>query len=62
MPGKNGAQGVCPLHAVASGIIDDKRLHGYKDLIFPALAKSKANTNEYLKKWTKQAGIEKNIG
>jgi integrase len=51
-----------PLHAVAWGIIDDKRLHGYKDPVFPALAKSKTNTNEYLKRWAKKAGIEKNIG
>jgi integrase len=51
-----------PLHAVAWGIIDDKRLHGYKDPVFPSLAKSKTNTNEYLKRWAKKAGIEKNIG
>ncbi|MDR1930138.1 MAG: site-specific integrase [Treponema sp.] len=51
-----------PLHAVAWGIIDDKRLHGYKDPVFPALSKSKTNTNEYLKRWAKKAGIEKNIG
>jgi integrase len=51
-----------PLHAVAWGIIDDKRLHGYKDPVFPALTKSKTNTNEYLKRWAKRAGIEKNIG
>jgi integrase len=51
-----------PLHAVAWGIIDDKRLHGYKDLVFPAVAQSKTNTNEYLKRWAKKAGIEKNIG
>jgi len=51
-----------PLHSVAWGIIDDKRLHGYKDPVFPALTKSKTNTNEYLKKWAKKAGIEKNIG
>jgi integrase len=51
-----------PLHVVAWGIIDDKRLHGYKDPVFPALTKSKTNTNEYLKRWAKKAGIEKNIG
>jgi len=51
-----------PLHAVAWGIIDDKRLHGYKEPVFPALTKSKTNTNEYLKRWAKKAGIEKNIG
>ena len=50
-----------PLHVVAWGIIDDKRLHGYKDPVFPVLASSKANTNEYLKRWAKKAGIEKNI-
>jgi site-specific recombinase XerD len=47
---------------VAWGIIDDKRLHGYKEPVFPALAQSKTNTNEYLKRWAKNAGIEKNIG
>jgi len=51
-----------PLHTVAWGIIDDKRLHSYKEPVFPALTKSKTNTNEYLKRWAKKAGIEKNIG
>ena len=51
-----------PLHVVAWGIIDDKSLHGYKDHVFPSLAKSKTNTNEYLKRWAAKAGIEKNIG
>jgi hypothetical protein len=51
-----------PLHAVAWGIIDDKRLYGYKEPVFSALSKSKTNTNEYLKRWAKKAGIEKNIG
>jgi len=51
-----------PLHSVAWGIIDDKRLHGYTEPVFPALAKSNTNTNEYLKKWAMKAGIEKNIG
>ena len=51
-----------PLHAVAWGIINDKQLHGYKDPVFSALTKSKTNTNEYIKRWAKRAGIEKNIG
>jgi integrase len=51
-----------PLHNVAWGIIDDKRLHNFKEPVFPALAKSKTNTNKHLKKWAKNAGIEKNIG
>ena len=51
-----------PLHAVAVGLIDTRRLHGYKEPVFPALAKSKTNTNEYLKRWAKKAGIEKNTG
>ena len=51
-----------PLHAVAWGIIDDKSHHGYKEPVFPALSRSKTNTNEYLKRWAKKAGIEKNIG
>jgi integrase len=53
-----------PLHVVAWGIIDDKRLHGYKDPVFPALSKSKPipiQTNT-IKKWAKKAEIEKNIG
>ncbi|MDR0456867.1 MAG: site-specific integrase [Treponema sp.] len=48
-----------PLHAVAWGLIDDKRLHGYKDLVFTALAQSTTNTDEYLRRWAKKAGIEK---
>jgi integrase len=51
-----------PLHAVAWGIIDDKRIHSYKEPVFPTLIKSKTNTNEYLKRWAKKAGIEKKIG
>ena len=51
-----------PLHPVAWEIINDKRLHGYKEPVFPVLSKSKTNTNEYLKRWARKAKIEKNIG
>ncbi|MDR2718607.1 MAG: site-specific integrase [Treponema sp.] len=51
-----------PLHHVAWGIINDGAIHNHKALIFPALTKSKTNTNQYLKGWAKKAGIEKNIG
>jgi integrase len=59
---KTETKAFVPLHAVAWGLIDDKRLHGYKELVFPALAQSRTNTNEYLKRWAKKAKIEKNIG
>jgi len=52
-----------PLHAVAWAIINDNTLHGYKDLVFPALTKSKSpNLYKPLKAWAKKAGIEKNVG
>jgi integrase len=51
-----------PLHAVAWAIIDDKKIHNFKEPVFPGLAKTKSNTNEYLKRWAKKSGIEKNIG
>ena len=51
-----------PLHPVAWEIINDGAIHNHKALIFPALTKSKTNTNQYLKDWAKKAGIEKNIG
>lgn len=52
-----------PLHSVAWGIIDDKQLHGYKDFVFPAIAKeSKKSQYKYLKQLAEKAGIGKNIG
>jgi integrase len=59
---KTGQKAFVPLHAIAWGIIDDKRLYDYKEPVFPALAKSKTNTNEYLKRWAQKAKIAKNIG
>jgi integrase len=59
---KTGQKAFVPLHPIAWSIIADKELHHYKDPVFPALAKSKTNTNEYLKRWARRAGIEKNIG
>jgi integrase len=59
---KTGQKAFVPLHIVAWGIIDDKKLHNFKEPVFPLLAKSKTNTNEYIKRWAVKAGIEKNIG
>jgi integrase len=59
---KTGQKAFVPLHPVAWGIIDDKRLHNHKEPVFPALAITKTNTNEYLKRWAQKAKIEKNIG
>jgi integrase len=59
---KTGQKAFVPLHAVAWGIIDDKQLHNYQEPVFPVIAKSKTNTNEYLKRWAQKAKIEKNIG
>ena len=47
---------------MAWGIIDDKQLHHHKEPVFSSLAKTKTNTNEYLKRWAEKAKIEKNIG
>ena len=58
---KTGRKAFVPLHSVAWGIIDDKRIHNFKELLFPELSKSKTNTNEYIKKWAEKALIEKNI-
>jgi integrase len=51
-----------PLNVVAMDIIDDKKIHNYKEPVFPALAKTKTKTNKHLKRWAKNAGVEKNIG
>jgi integrase len=59
---KTGQKAFVPLHPVAWGIIDDKQIHHHKEPVFPALAVTKTNTNEYLKRWAARAGIEKNIG
>ncbi|MDR0324458.1 MAG: site-specific integrase [Treponema sp.] len=59
---KTGQKAFVPLHSVAWGIIDDKQLHNFKEPVFPALAATKTNTNEYLKRWAQKAKIEKNIG
>jgi len=59
---KTGRKVLVPLHKVAWEIINDGAIHNHKALIFPALTKSKTNTNQYLKDWAKKAGIEKTIG
>jgi integrase len=51
-----------PLHPVAWRIINDGEIHNHKALLFPALTKSKTNTNQYLKDWAKKARVEKAIG
>ncbi|MDR2952723.1 MAG: site-specific integrase [Treponema sp.] len=50
-----------PLHAEAWAIINDKKIHGFKEFVFPLLAVTKANTNKSIKGWAKKAGIGKNI-
>jgi site-specific recombinase XerD len=53
------------MHEAAWAIINDKRIHNFKEPVFPLLEKTiktQTNTIHYLKKWAAKAGIEKNIG
>jgi integrase len=51
-----------PLKEIAWNIIDDGNEHNPNDKVFLLLAKTKAQTNKYLIKWAKEAGISKPVG
>jgi integrase len=51
-----------PLHDTAWKIIDDLADHNHDDKIFSLLANTKSQTNKYLIKWAKKAGITKPVG
>ena len=59
---KTGCKAFVPLHATAWFLIDDKKIHSHKKFVFPSLAITKANTNEYLKRWADRAGVHKKAG
>jgi integrase len=51
-----------PLSPQAWALLDDKQIHRTDDCIFPLLAETKSNINQYLVAWAKDAGIGKPIG
>jgi len=51
-----------PLHATAWELIEAGALSKRTSPVFPLLAATQANTNQYLKQWAERAGIQKNIG
>lgn len=59
---KTGRVVAVPMNSTAWGLIQDERLHRQDEPVFPALAASKANTNQYLTAWAARAGVDKDIG
>lgn len=59
---KTGTIVIMDLHPTAWRIINDGDDHAAIDPVFPLLSTTNANTNQYLKKWAKDAGLEKSIG
>jgi site-specific recombinase XerD len=51
-----------PLQPEAFELINDKTLHKADELVFPIVAKTGTNTNQYLIAWGRRAKIDKNIG
>lgn len=51
-----------PLHASAWAIIKDDKIHSASEYVFPMLASTKTNTNQYLVAWAGHAGIQKQLG
>jgi integrase len=51
-----------PLHELAFGIIDDKKIHNGEEYVFPLAARTKTSLNQYLVTWGKVAGIQKPLG
>jgi integrase len=50
------------LKETAWEIIRDEEKHEPHDYVFPLLAKGKSQTNQYLTKWKREAGIDKPVG
>jgi len=50
-----------PLHESAWKLIDDGKEHPSEDPVFPLLSVSNTDTNKYLIRWAKRAGIHKHI-
>jgi integrase len=51
-----------PLKKTTWGIINDGEEHNPGDKVFPLLANTKSQTNQYLIKWAEKAGIKKPVG
>ena len=51
-----------PLNESAGKILDLDELHRRDAPVFPLLAGTKTNTNQYLIAWAKAAGIDKQLG
>jgi len=60
--GKTGRVVGVPLNGTAWTIINDGAIHHREAPIFPLLASTGTNTNQYLTAWARAAGIEKQIG
>ena len=50
------------LHPSALALIKDDAEHGPSEQVFPLLAASRTNTNQYLVRWAKDAGVPKQLG
>jgi len=59
---KTGAIVSIPISKLAWQIIDDDQEHHADEFVFPLLATTKTNTNQYLVDWAKRAGVEKQLG
>jgi integrase len=51
-----------PLKDTAWKLINDGNEHNPEDKVFPYLSRGKAQTNSYLIKWAKNAGVNKPVG
>jgi integrase len=51
-----------PLKETSWGIINDGKDYNPSDKVFPLLANTKSQTNQYLIKWAEKAGIKKPVG
>jgi integrase len=59
---KTGRIVYIPLNPTAWELINDNALHRHDEYIFPVLAGTLTNTNQYLKRAAEMAGVEKSIG
>ena len=51
-----------PINENAWEFIRDEKQHQASELVFPTLAATQTNTNQYLVTWAKNAGVDKQIG
>jgi integrase len=51
-----------PIHEAAWALIDDRAIHRREELVFPLLSATLTDTNKYLKRWARLAGVDRKIG